>query len=147
MSNSAGTSNRGKKDRRRAARMPVEAQGHILPCPASSRTTPTPVLVRDVSATGVGITHDTPLPVGAKFVVKQESFPPDQPRLYTVVRAASMPDGNFSIGLFAGQLGGGGARAAAHHTTRGHRHGVFAMVACVVIVVAAAALFLYKTAF
>src|SRR2546430_15593450 len=144
MSNPAGISNRGKKDRRRARRMPVEAQGHILPCPASSRSTPMPVRVRDVSATGVGITHDTPLPIGAQFVVKQESFPTDQPRLYTVVRAASMPDGNFSIGLHAGQLGG---VRAAHQAASGHGHGVFAMMACVVIVVAAAAVFLYKTAF
>src|SRR5437773_12458332 len=141
MSNPGGISNRGK-ERRRARRVSVEAKGHILPCPASSRTTPTPVLVRDVSATGVGITHDTPLPVGAKFVVKQESFHPDQPRLYTVVRAASMPDGNFSIGLYAGQLGG--ARPAESGASGA---GILAMVAGAVVVVAAAAFFLYKAAF
>jgi hypothetical protein len=48
--------------------------------------------VRDVSATGVGVISDEPLPVGQKFVVKEPTIISKQNSvLYTVVRAERIP--------------------------------------------------------
>lgn len=91
-------------NRRQSERKTVDAAGELIACPATSKTAPVPVHVRDVSATGVGIVVDNPLPVGQKFVVKQDSFPTHQPRLYTVVRADQTETGQYNVGLHASQL-------------------------------------------
>jgi hypothetical protein len=95
---------RKQQDRRRATRTPVNATGELVPCPANSKTAALQVQVRDVSATGVGVLHSSPLPVGQKYVVRQESLPLDQPRLYTVVRSESTGDGQYITGMHASQL-------------------------------------------
>lgn len=94
-------------ERRQATRRRVNSQAELLVCPASSRTATIKVNVLDVSETGVGIVHNEPLPLGQKYVVKEQSIiPKKQPCLYTVVRADPMPNGAYSIGLHASHLMG-----------------------------------------
>jgi hypothetical protein len=88
-------------DRRGAPRTRIDGIGELLACPATARSVPLQVQIRDISATGVGLVHACPLPLGQKYVVRQNSFTADQPRLYTVVRSDSAGDGTFSIGLHA----------------------------------------------
>src|SRR4051812_18086968 len=79
-------------ERRRAKRVPIESQAELFRCPSSSRTAPVKVAVRDVSATGVGVLSDEPLPVGQKYVVKEPTIISKQKSvLYTVVRAERIP--------------------------------------------------------
>jgi hypothetical protein len=92
------------KERRRCPRQQVEARGELLVCPASIKTGPIEVIVRDVSATGVGVRHDSPLPLGQKCVVKAPGLDENKACLYTVVRAERTGDGAFDIGLHASHL-------------------------------------------
>jgi hypothetical protein len=106
--NSAGKP-RVKKgaERRRSARRDVNTPAELIVCPASSRTAPIKVTVRDISATGVGLVHSEPLPLGQKYVVREPSIiPRSQPCLYTVVRADPAGEGKYSIGLHASHLMG-----------------------------------------
>ena len=92
-------------DRRRSPRRDVNRTAELIVCPASSRTAPIKVNVRDISATGVGLIHNEPLPLGQKYVVREPSIiPRSQPCLYTVVRADAVGEGKFSIGLHASHL-------------------------------------------
>jgi len=94
-------------DRRRSPRREVNKTAELIVCPASSRTAPIKVNIRDISATGVGVIHSEPLPLGQKYVVREPSIiPRSQPCLYTVVRADRVGDGKFSIGLHASHLMG-----------------------------------------
>ena len=88
-------------DRRAAERKSIHAEGELRSCAQFTRTQPMTVKVCDVSASGVGIIHSEPLPPGAQYVVKQASFTPEQPRLYTVARTTVKRDGSFVIGLQA----------------------------------------------
>jgi hypothetical protein len=90
-----------------AERRAVNSQAELIVCPASSRTAPIKVNVRDISATGVGLVHHEPLPLGQKYVVKEQSIiSREQPCLYTVVRTDAIGDGKYSIGLHATHLMG-----------------------------------------
>ena len=91
-------------ERRRAPRLRVDAPAELLVCPASSRTVPTAVKLKDVSATGIGVELDSPLPVGQKCVVKTSALPERQSRLYTVVRAYPDGQGKFHVGMHSSQL-------------------------------------------
>ena len=92
-------------DRRRSPRREVNKTAELIVCPASSRTAPIKVNIRDISATGVGLMHHEPLPLGQKYVVREPSvIPRSQPCLYTVVRADPVGEGKFSIGLHASHL-------------------------------------------
>jgi hypothetical protein len=92
-------------DRRRSPRRDVNRTAELIVCPASSRTAAIKVNVRDISATGVGLIHNEPLPLGQKYVVREPSIiPRSQPCLYTVVRADAVGEGKFSIGLHASHL-------------------------------------------
>ena len=94
-------------DRRLSPRREVNKTAELIVCPASSRTAPIKVNVRDISSTGVGLIHNEPLPLGQKYVVREPSIiPRSQPCLYTVVRADQVGDGKFSIGLHASHLMG-----------------------------------------
>ena len=95
---------RQARERRGAPRMRVDAPAELRLCPATSRTTPVRVKVSDVSSTGLGILHESPLPVGQKCVVKTPTLPSDQACLYTVVRAVPLGAGAFHIGLHLSQL-------------------------------------------
>ena len=90
-----------KEERRAAARQSIDAPGELRPCATYTRVHILPVHVHDMSSTGVGIVHTEPLPPGTRYVVKQNSFAEDQPRLYTVVRTTCKRDGSFLIGLEA----------------------------------------------
>lgn len=91
-------------ERRRAPRREVNADAELLICPASTRSAPLDVKLKDISATGVGVTYSAPLPVGQKCVVKASALPSDQSRLYTVVRAHPDGEGSFHIGMHSSQL-------------------------------------------
>jgi hypothetical protein len=94
-------------DRRRSPRREVNKTAELIVCPASSRTAPIKVNVRDISSTGVGLIHNEPLPLGQKYVVREPSIiPRSQPCLYTVVRADPAGEGKYSIGLHASHLMG-----------------------------------------
>ena len=92
------------RDRRCAKREPLDTRGQLIRCPASSRTAPLDVQFSDQSATGVGIVHHEPLPVGQKYVVKEPSISRRKNVLFTVVRADKLDDARFSIGLHASHL-------------------------------------------
>src|SRR5436309_10246336 len=87
-----------ERNRRAAERKSVEAAGELRSCDPYARTQSRPIQIQDVSATGVGIVHDEPLLPGAQYVVKQDSFSSNQPRLYTVVRSKCKKDGSFAVG-------------------------------------------------
>ena len=92
-------------ERRRSPRREVNKTAELIVCPASSRTAPIKVNVRDISSTGVGLIHNEPLPLGQKYVVREPSIiPRSQPCLYTVVRADPAGEGKYSIGLHASHL-------------------------------------------
>lgn len=86
-------------ERRRATRFPVNSQAELIRVPSSSRAAPIKVKVKDISATGVGITHTEPLPIGEKYVVKEPTISRRERVLFTVVRADHIGDNNYSIGL------------------------------------------------
>jgi hypothetical protein len=91
-------------ERRRATRFPLNSSAELIRVPSSSRTAPIKVKVKDVSATGVGITHTDPLPIGEKYVVKEPTISRRKSVLFTVVRADQIGENNYSIGLHDSHL-------------------------------------------
>ena len=98
------TERRKGAERRRAPRVRLDSEAELVVCPASSRTAPLKVQVRDVSATGVGILHDEPLPLGQKYVVREPTISRLASILFTVVRTDRVGENRYSIGLHASQL-------------------------------------------
>ena len=93
-------------ERRRATRFPLNSQAELIRVPSSSRTAPVKVKVRDVSATGVGVVHTEPLPLGEKYVVKERTLSKRKSVLFTVVRADPVGENSYSIGLHDSHLMG-----------------------------------------
>ena len=135
------------KERRRAERMRIDAPGELLAVPSDVYSRPVPVDVCDVSATGVGVTHDQPLPLGQKYVVKQDQLPAKGPRLFTVVRSDTTPDGRYSIGLHASNLldpNRGDVKNLDHQNIpRETKRTILAVTASILFLAALAALMLY----
>ncbi|MEA2707696.1 MAG: hypothetical protein QOF78_297 [Phycisphaerales bacterium] len=102
---SAGSPKKGK-DRRLAQRFPLDSQAELVRCPSSSRTAPIKVKVKDISATGVGVLHTEPLPLGEKYVVKEPTISRRKSVLFTVVRSDQIGEANYSIGLHDAHLMG-----------------------------------------
>ena len=94
------------RDRRRATRVPLDSQAELIRVPSSSRTAPIKVQVKDVSATGVGVMHTEPLPLGGKYVVKEPTISKRKSVLFTVVRADAVGENRYSIGLHDSHLMG-----------------------------------------
>ena len=130
-------------DRRRAPRTCVTAGAELFPCPASTRTAPLAVRVRDISATGVGIVHEGPLPLGQKYVVKQDSSLSQESRLYTVVRSDRQGDGCFSIGLHASNEADGSDSADAPEAGSESNRGAYAAALAGLILLAVAAMLFF----
>jgi hypothetical protein len=127
---------RGKRlfgERRRAPRRQVNADAELLICPSSSRTAPLDVKLKDISATGGGVTYSEPLPLGQKCVIKASALSAEQSRLYTVVRAHPDGEGSFHIGMHASQL----LERSGVPPIGGHHYG--AMVTTVLLLLAGAA--------
>ncbi len=102
------------RERRKAERFPMNSKGELFVCPATSRTVPIHVDVKDASTTGVGVISPEPLTMGEKYVVKEQTLSRGKRVLYTVVRSQTLNDGRFSVGLHASDLiDGAGRRAAA----------------------------------
>jgi hypothetical protein len=115
------------RERRRAERKPMQSHAELYRCPSSSRATPLKVAVKDVSATGVGVVHDEPLPVGQKYVVKEPLISQQKSVLYTVVRAERMGADKYSIGLHASHLideGNGGFIHSGESASAGRVNGM-----------------------
>jgi hypothetical protein len=137
-------SNTAAKERRRAVRRRIDGAGELRARSAGPRVRVIPVVIRDLSATGVGIVHNGPLTVGEKFVVKQqEALPAEGPQEFTVVRSDSTSEGRYSIGLHASNLLD--PRAAMHSRRRdGEKlRALFAVLASIVLILALAALMFY----
>jgi hypothetical protein len=94
------------RDRRRAKRVPLDSHAELIRVPSSSRTAPIKVKVKDVSATGVGVMHSEPLPLGEKYVVKEPTISKRKSVLFTVVRADAVGENSYSIGLHDSHLMG-----------------------------------------
>jgi hypothetical protein len=92
------------KERRLATRFPLNSHAELIRVPSSSRTAPIKVKVKDISATGVGITYTEPLPIGEKYVVKEPTISRRKSVLFTVVRADQIGENNYSIGLHDSHL-------------------------------------------
>jgi hypothetical protein len=94
------------QERRLATRYPVNSSAELIRVPSSSRAAPIKVKVKDISATGVGVTHSGPLPIGEKYVVKEPTISKRKSVLFTVVRADQIGENNYSIGLHDSHLMG-----------------------------------------
>jgi hypothetical protein len=94
------------QERRLATRFPLDSQAELIRVPSSSRTAPIKVKVKDVSATGVGVTHTEPLPLGEKYVVKEPTISKRKSVLFTVVRSDQVGENYYSIGLHDSHLMG-----------------------------------------
>ena len=92
------------RERRKAPRKPLGTVGQLVVCPASSRTAPLEVHVNDYSVTGIGIIHNEPLPLGQKYVIKEQNVARQGSVLFTVVRCDRIDENRFSIGLHASSL-------------------------------------------
>jgi PilZ domain-containing protein len=135
-----------ERNRRAAERKSLEAAGELRSCDPYARTQSRPIQIQDVSATGVGIVHDEPLLPGSQYVVKQDSFSANQPRLYTVVRSKCKKDGSFAVGLHASQVDAPAAPKAKKPKSRPKPlSGAILMMIGAVWVLAAAALVCFKT--
>jgi hypothetical protein len=86
-------------ERRRYARTPFGEQATIILCDLADRT-PTTVRIRDVSPSGLGITHATQLPNGQRFIAILPAFAANITRgvLCTVVYSSPAAEGGFHIG-------------------------------------------------
>ena len=86
------------RERRKAPRKPLGTVGQLVVCPASSRTAPLEVHVNDYSVTGIGIIHNEPLPLGQKYVIKEQNVARQGSVLFTVVRCDRI---DFPLGEIA----------------------------------------------
>ncbi len=57
------------------------------------------VTVEDYSATGIGVTHAEPLPLGQMYIVIEPYVTRGGSTIYTVVRCDQKLDGTYSIGM------------------------------------------------
>jgi HD-like signal output (HDOD) protein len=86
-------------ERRREARMVFNGEATIIRCDSADRT-PRLVRVRDISASGIGITHAMPLVKGDRFiaVLPRELAHVARGVLCTVMHSTPAPGGGFQIG-------------------------------------------------
>ena len=86
-------------ERRRYARTPFGEQATIILCDLADRT-PATVRIRDVSPSGLGITHATKLPNGQRLIAVLPAFAANITRgvLCTVVYCTPAAEGGFHIG-------------------------------------------------
>ena len=86
------------RERRRSARVAREGCLLIRPYLGGVMAAAVRVKFKDVSAVGIGFTHDLPLTPGAQFVVELPGRNTNKTILYTVVRCVPMEHGQFHIG-------------------------------------------------
>jgi HD-like signal output (HDOD) protein len=86
------------RERRRSARVAREGCLLIRPYFAGVAAAPLRVKFRDVSAVGIGFTHDLPLTPGAQFIVELPGRSVNKSILYSVVRCIPHENGQFHIG-------------------------------------------------
>jgi HD-like signal output (HDOD) protein len=101
----------GPEERRRDPRTPFDGEATIIPCTIGAKRLPLVVRVRDVSRSGIGITHTAPMALGERFIAVLPPAIAGIPRgvLCTVVRSAPLPGGGFLIGAaFSGVVSAGG---------------------------------------
>jgi hypothetical protein len=86
-------------ERRRYARTPFGEQATIILCDLTDRT-PAIVRIRDVSPSGLGITHAIQLANGQRFIAVLPAFAANITRgvFCTVVYSAPAAEGGFHIG-------------------------------------------------
>jgi hypothetical protein len=109
-------------DRRRYARTSFGEQATIILCDLADRT-PTTVRIRDVSPSGLGITHATRLPNGQRFIAVLPAFAANITRgvLCTVVYSSPAAEGGFHIGTRINSLVNGRTANSKSTATAGLR--------------------------
>jgi hypothetical protein len=105
-------------ERRRATRFPLNSSAELIRVPSSSRAAPIKVKVKDVSATGIGVMYNEPLPLGERYVVKESTISRRKSVLFTVVRADQIGENNYSIVLHDTHLMGKDYKV--HRTAHAH---------------------------
>jgi hypothetical protein len=75
-----------QKEKRKSKRMRRDGKIQIVPCARGTLGIPVLVRLRDLSATGIGITHTQRLDVGSQFIIRLENGGQLKTLLYTVRR-------------------------------------------------------------
>jgi HD-like signal output (HDOD) protein len=75
-----------QKEKRKAKRMRRDGKIQIVPCARGTLGIPVLVKLRDLSASGIGITHTQRLEVGSQFIIRLETGGTLKTLLYTVRR-------------------------------------------------------------
>ena len=87
-------------ERRRAMRVKYTVTAEISEWKKGKEGLPFSVLIEDFSPTGVGLVHESALPVGSQFLIKVPRAKwGDLVVLMTVVRCRQAEEGKFRIGL------------------------------------------------
>jgi hypothetical protein len=89
-------------DRRRHPRIPHRANFDIRPLLANGVGTPISVVLQDMSSSGLGILHSTPLYVGDQFQIPLTRELPAGEKLSlvcTCVRCEKLDEGLYSVGF------------------------------------------------
>ncbi len=88
-----------EQDKRRSARMELQAQVPITFISDDEPPKASVVEVRDFSARGIAVLHDSALPIGQQFIVELRRLKGRSISLLcTVVHSRPLADGKFNIG-------------------------------------------------
>jgi PilZ domain len=89
-----------ERERRECTRIPMGARGTIISCMASGRHEPASVIVLNVSESGIGVLHPTPMRAGESFILSLAGAAGHAPSavLCSVMHAVKIWNGMFAIG-------------------------------------------------
>ena len=87
-------------DRRAAVRVPHRASFDIRPLLHDGMGPTITVILQDLSISGMGVLHSTPLPFGQQYQIPlQRGFGESLSLVCTVVRCDQLDEGLFSVGF------------------------------------------------
>jgi HD-like signal output (HDOD) protein len=89
---------KGLRDKRRAARIQRDGKVLVIPCARGVLSKPIGVKLRDVSASGIGLTHEEPLELGTQFVIQLPQSDGTIKSLLYAVKRCDQSGPLFSIG-------------------------------------------------
>ena len=89
----------GHNDKRRSPRVGLRMSATLIPCTTGGPVRQHSVGVRDLSAEGIGLTHNQPVPAGSYFIVAFRRSANDVLSvLYRVAHCQRMSDRAYAIG-------------------------------------------------